>query len=251
MSVDEQTQVETPAQSQEGGGTQPDPWNGEIDHLQKQEWWSAIPEPVRPNIEQGLRTKWTNLEGGYSKKFQSLADERKAWESEKSTLSQRLQAQEREALLYKDLFGGSDSEATSRFEQEKKELQDKLAAFEQEIAPLREYKTKAEQASAQAYEAQVKAEADRMASAYKDIIEHKEEKVFDFFSKLVTAGIEEDEAATMTRKKFDVSTPQPPKAAVVASRGDAPQGRDGLPDGLSPIDMITRAAANAARKMGA
>jgi hypothetical protein len=248
--IDESTSpTQTPADTT--APATPDPWNGELDHLTKQEWYSKLPEDVRPHVEQGLKTKWTNLEGGYSKKFQSLADERKGWETEKSTLSQRLQAQEREALLYKDLFGGSDSEAVSKFESEKKELQDKLAALEGELSPLREYKTKAEQAATQAYEAQVKAEADRMASAYKDIIEHKEEKVFDFFSKLVTAGIEEDEAASLTRKKFDVSTPQPPKAAVIASRGDAPAGRDGLPDGLSPIDMITRAAANAARKMGA
>lgn len=232
--------------------TEPSGWNGELDHLSKQDWYSKIPDDVRPHVEQGLKAKWTNLEGGYSKKFQSLADERKGWESEKSTLSQRLAEQEREALLYKDLFGaGGDEEAATRFEQEKQELAAKLAALEGELLPLREYKTKAEQAEAQAYEASVAKEAERLASSYKDIIEHKDDNVFRFFEKLVTAGIEEDDAASMTRKKFEVAPVAPPKAAVIASRGDAPQGRDGFPDGLSPTDMIRRAAANAARKMGA
>ncbi len=56
-------------------------WNGELDALETAPWWNKVNEPVRNAVQDGLRSKIKNLEGDYTRKTQTLSEQRKELEA--------------------------------------------------------------------------------------------------------------------------------------------------------------------------
>ena len=200
----------------------------------------------------GVRTKYTNLETGYNRKFQETAAARKEWEAKERKLTARIQEVERESLLYKDIFGQGSPQAEdveSQLNALRAEYKAKYDPLEKELSDLRTYKTAAEQKAQAAYQQQVQVEATRMQEAYADILES--DPAADYFEKLLRAEFEEAEAAELTRTKFRIEAPRLPGAAAHASRGDSPPMRETLPfRRISSRDLIEKAVEQAARQRG-
>lgn len=59
-------------------------WNGELASLDGADWYQAIPDDVRNRVRSGLEAKYRNLEAGYTRKSQELAETRQQWEARKA-----------------------------------------------------------------------------------------------------------------------------------------------------------------------
>lgn len=227
-------------------------WNGELTHLNQQEWFSKLDEGTRKAVEAGIKAKYTNLEGGYSRKFQETATARKQWEAKEKQLSSRIETLERESQLYTDIFGQGSPEAKdvdAKLAKLRDEYKAKYDPLEQEVMSLRAYKEETEAGKKSAYEKEVQQHATRMQEEYKDIFES--DPASDYFEKLLRADFEEKEAVELTRAKFQLEPPRLPGAARHASRGDSPAMVERLPfQRISSNDLIERAVEQAARQRG-
>lgn len=243
-------------------------WNGEMDHLGKQAWFSALPDDVRKQVEDGLKAKWSNLEGGYTKKFQELAESKKApaeWETERTSLTEAREKAERDLQLFQDIFGDEGKDASQKIEAERKRLFDeyeakmakaaeehasKLTPMEKELVELRALRAEVEAERQAAYTKQVEELATKMASKYADVFANKDAS--DKFEKMLMAldsDDEMDDAADFIRKKYGIKAAKIPAAAEHASRGDGPRAdARSIPDGLPPDEMIRLAVERAASR---
>ena len=131
-----------------------DSWNGELDSLRSSEWYGTIPEEKRELLEAGLNAKYKAWSSGYGKKFESLANERKAFEEE---MSRREARAARDLEMAQKLWYG-DSEVDPRIS----ELE---TTNKQLTAELEELRGVSRQLRGDAFEAQVKA-------TYGDIYHH-------------------------------------------------------------------------------
>lgn len=161
------------------GSFDPSQWNGEID---------TAPEEVRELLRIVADVKGKQLEAGYTKKFQALADERKTFEDGKSTHDQRVNDLEAELRLYKAL---ADGEPDPRI----KDSEQKLSERDKQIATL----TAERDELKQRHESFVKEQDARWLSDYKE--RHKdifvdEGKKADLKA-LVDYGWEEEAAAEL------------------------------------------------------
>lgn len=228
-----------------------DSWNGEADHLEKRPWWSKLDESERADIKSGYEKKAKNLESGYTGKFQALADERKSWAAKEATWQKEAKELREEALFVREIFGGGSQEAKdvdAKLASLKKEYEDKYAPVEAELTTLREFKSTAEKREADAHEKRVQAEEARLTQEYGDILSNKD--AAEMFARLVTAEVDDADAAEIVRRKHQIVTPKMPGAAANTSRGDSPAASDRLPRGLSSRDLIERAVEMSARNMG-
>lgn len=227
-------------------------WNGEVEHIAKQAWFDKLDEQTRTDVLAGIKTKYSNLEGGYGKKFTALADERRGWESERGTLAAQIEQLNGEIALFKDVFGADDKETLAKFEADKAELirqhGETLAPITTELESLRAFKAEIDAARATEYQAAVAKLAEEIQASCPDILAIP--AASDTFDKLLMAGFDVTEAADVTRRKHDIKAAKLPAAAEHASRGDGPNSRDEMPQGL-PIDQaIEIAVARAAKKLG-
>lgn len=245
-------------------------WNGELEHLAKQEWFAPLDEATRKAIESGVREKVKNLESGYGKKFNELAEQRKAaaaweaekarlvaeWNAEKEGMTAALAKEKEDAELFRDLFGGDDKEFRAKLDAAKAEAvkpyEEKVKALESltaEVESLRAFKTDAEAREKARYDAMVDAEAKVLQEKVADILPHKE--AMDKLERLIGAGEEVDDAIAYVKRKFGIKAPVMPESALNASRGDGPAGAETVPQGLSMDQRIQWAVDRAARKLGA
>lgn len=261
--------VEAPPAEAAAPAAEPVPgWNGEMDHLGKQAWFSALPDDVRKQVEDGLKSKWSNLEGGYTKKFQELAESRKApaeWETEKAALTEARTKAERDLQLFQDIFGDEGKDASQKIEAERKRLFDeyeakmakaaeehaaKLTPMEKELAELRAMRAEVEAERQAAYLRQVDELAAKMVSKYGDIFANKDaaDRLQKMLATLDTDD-EMDDAADFVRKKYGIKPAKLPAAAEHASRGDGPRAdARSIPEGLSPDEMIRLAVERASSR---
>jgi len=65
-------------------------WNGELDSLKSAEWFTAIDEKVRNPLLEGMQRKFKNLESGFTKKTQEIAEERRAFQTQEAKLKKEL-----------------------------------------------------------------------------------------------------------------------------------------------------------------
>ena len=121
----EATEVSAVDSTEVSGGFDPESWDGNIDSLP-----SELQDPVRYLHRQ--------LEGGYTKKFQDLSDQRKSfetnqttWADSKENFEARLNSALEEKELYQQLLEGAEDPRIS-------ELAQKSRGFESELTQLRE-----------------------------------------------------------------------------------------------------------------
>lgn len=261
--------AESPVEAEAPRSDPPPAWNGELEHLAKAEWFTALPEDVRKTIEGGVREKVKNLESGYGKKFNELAEMKKSataweaekaallkqWEGEKAGLSAELAKSKEDAELFRDLFGGDESELRAKLDAAKAEAvkpyEEKVKALEAltaEVESLRAFKTDAEAKEKAAYEAMVEKHAEELKEKVADILPHAE--AMDKLERLIGAGEDIDEAVAYVKRKFGIKAPTMPESALMASRGDGPAGAEVAPKGLSMDERIQWSVDRAARKLG-
>lgn len=71
-------------------------WNGELDALTSADWFNTgVNETHRNVLLDGMKTKYKNLEGGFTKKSQALAEERRSFEVREQQLSGELERYKR------------------------------------------------------------------------------------------------------------------------------------------------------------
>tara|TARA_R110000868_G_scaffold141241_2_gene357542 strand:+ start:847 stop:1596 length:750 start_codon:yes stop_codon:yes gene_type:complete len=202
-------------------------WNGEVEHLAKRPWYGKLSEQERKDIETGYKTKLKNYDTGYQKKFATLAEERRVFETE------RVEAERNKKLLA--LYGGD--------EESKKVMS--------ELEDLRTYRTKAEEREAAVQQAATEKMAKEMETDYADILESDE--ATDTMAKLLDAGIPADRAAAFVRASI---MPEPPKPSAyeedwgavkkVVSRRDTPSAVHVVGTGKKDLDSILMDAATTA-----
>lgn len=112
-----------------------------------------MPENIRDLVKQVAEKKGKDLEGGYTKKFQALADDKKAWEdgqTERDAWKTERQKLEEDLALYKALADGEDDPRIASLTSEKDALQaelDELKAKHEGVEKeYTEFKSKADDA---------------------------------------------------------------------------------------------------------
>lgn len=216
-------------------------WSGQVDTLDKEEWYTKLDEPVRTAIKGGVSKVARSLQGDYTKKTQDLAKQRA--EAEVSLRA----AAEKEAralrLLYgeEDPFKDSESRTAALTAEHKKIVDGLLADFEKKLAEAERAKAAAvdavtkdrdnaaakvaayERAAGEAEKAAVKA---RTEETYKKLVEtapdiDAKDEAFDEFVRLLSVYDDFDKAVKLTRVSFPLpeKAKEPPAGVALMNLG--------------------------------
>jgi hypothetical protein len=208
-------------------------WNGEIDALQKADWFSRIDEPTRNTLVRGVENKYKNFERGFTKAFQDTAGRKRELDRKEAAL------RDQELKIQKWLTGDADPMAEKQAEIDRlqamhsaaldtlrneydqaqrkaaEEWTGKYGTAERERDELRQRLESFEYEAKQAEERQIESAVDEvenwMKSEANDI--YSNDDAFYAFSVLLTGGIDPEDAVAMVRAKF--APPEPPQAEPV------------------------------------
>ena len=242
-------------------------WNGEIDALQKSDWFGRIEEPVRNSLVRGFEQKYRNFERGFSKAFQDTASRRRELDRKEATLRQQelevqrwltgdsdpLAAKQKEIDQIKAAHDAALQALREEYEQNSRKAVDewtgKYSTLEQE---REQYRQRVEQIEYQAQlerEQQVEAAVTDvetwLTSEAKDVYENDD--AFYMFCVLCTGGADPEDAVTMVRAKYGApATPEPlPADLAMANMGANRTATTEQADGRSYkeiMDAMRRAA---------
>ena len=109
-------------------------WNGELDSLTDAEWFNSIDEKHRNVLLDGIKSKYKNLEGGFTRKTQEMAEFRKAAEAKEKELASELARYKRWLDTGEDL----GTQALREADELKQQLQNATAEREAAEKMLRE-----------------------------------------------------------------------------------------------------------------
>lgn len=208
-------------------------WNGEIDALQKADWFGRLDEPTRNLFVRGAENKYKNLERGFTKAFQDTAGRKRDLDRKEAAL------RDQELKIQKWLTGDADPMAEKQaeidrlqamhstaldtlrneYEQAQRKAADdwtgKYGTAERERDELRQrletFEYEAKQAETRQVEAAVDEVENWMKSEANDI--YSNDDAFYAFSVLLTGGIDPEDAVSMVRAKF--APPEPVRAEPV------------------------------------
>jgi flagellar motility protein MotE (MotC chaperone) len=214
------------------------PWSGELTALEKEQWYAGLDENTRKALRGGVETRLKAYEKGVQSKLQT-------WSAEKKDLETRISRAERASKLYEQLAQGEEDPRVAEADAKLASLQEQLASLSGERDT---YKTRLEQREV----AEAQAEAQKVLDAYPDIM--GDEAAFGRFHRLLSAGMDTDEASRVVRAlhpDLEVA-PKIPKDVALMSRGDGASGRAEVPGAVLPWkDRLDAAAAKAMRLHGA
>jgi hypothetical protein len=161
-------------------------WDGKVE---------TLPEQHRPIAQAYIERKGRDLESGYTRKFQDLADERKKFEADKSGWEAKREELEETLRLYKALAEGADDPrlATTQKELETANAERKL--LKEQFETLRKEYEAATQQADQAWLADYK---QRHQTLYDDPAKRAD------LAALVDAGWEPEAAADLVELPDDV-----------------------------------------------
>jgi hypothetical protein len=112
-------------------------WNGEMDSLEGAEWFTSIPEKNRNTLLAGMKRKYKNLEGGFTRKTQEMADFRKETETAQAAARTKfetdLSKSEKELAYYRRFLDTGES-PSDQLRQEAQELREKLSQLDASAA---------------------------------------------------------------------------------------------------------------------
>jgi hypothetical protein len=247
----------TPAPATGGEAVSP-PWNGEWEGIVKEPWWSKVPEDVRPHVEAGIKTKYTNFHRGADQ----VRAEAKAAAATAAERAARLEA-DLEAAKAKGDYWSKLLDADDAV----KPLADKVASLEaalgEKTKALAEYEQQLAHVSTQRV-------FDTHKAKYADIYDDFQDDpnwtpdsgrqpeptgAYVEFLKLIQAGIAEERAAKMVRATMEpaaapaaVAEPAPvvverarpvvPPGIAAASTGAGPSAARSARDTDEPYDVV-------------
>ena len=87
-------------------------WNGELEAIQQEQWFTGLDDAVRDVVQRGMTAKYRNYERGYTKAFQEAALKRRALENREKEI------RETELRVQKWLHGDVDPMAEKQREME-------------------------------------------------------------------------------------------------------------------------------------
>ena len=87
-------------------------WNGELESIQKEAWYTGLDENIRDVVQRGMTTKYRNYERGYTKAFQEAAVKRRALDTREKEI------RDTELRVQKWLHGDVDPMAEKQREME-------------------------------------------------------------------------------------------------------------------------------------
>jgi hypothetical protein len=211
-------------------------WNGELDALQKADWFSRVDEPIRNSVVRGFEQKYRNFERGFSKAFQDTATRRRDLDRKEATL----RAQELEVQRW--LTGDSDPMKTKQgeidqlktahdaafhalreeYEQNSRKAVDewtgKYSTLEQEREQYRQRVEQIEYQARQEEEARLDAAVTDvetwLTTEAKDVYDNDD--AFYMFSVLCTGGADPEDAVMMVRAKYGAPAKAEPLPADLA-----------------------------------
>jgi hypothetical protein len=101
-------------------------WNGEVDSLRSSDWFTALDDKLQSALMEGLNTKYSNWQRGYTDKFQEMSTRRKALDAKEQDVRQQ------EQRVQKWLHGDIDP-----LEEKQKEIDELKAMHRSAIDTLR------------------------------------------------------------------------------------------------------------------
>lgn len=201
-----------------GGEGASSEWNGELDSLKTQPWWSTLPEQARATVENGLKSKYGNWQRGYQSKFEEFKKGQQSWQQEKAELQKSLESAKDNGEWLQRLLGSDDSMAElnekissltkaleekdgslSSLQRERDEWQNKFLSYEEQVVAK----------EAEAFDAKFKADFPDIYEDYSVDEGGNESGAFAHFLRLLESGFDSDTAAKMTRAVMP-QKPQPP-----------------------------------------
>lgn len=96
-----------------------DEWAGQLETIEKSEWYQKIPEDIRDAIKRGIEETYKGFQRAHTTKSQQLAEERKAFAEERVKSEETLRTERKR--LNQMLYGEEDPAASVRTEWEAKE----------------------------------------------------------------------------------------------------------------------------------
>jgi hypothetical protein len=222
-------------------------WNGELESIKSQPWWSTLPEQARATVENGLKSKYGNWQRGYQSKFDEFKKGQQSWQQEKSELQKSLESAKDNGEWLQRLLGSDDSTAElndkissltkaleekdgslSSLQRERDEWQNKFLSYEEQVVAK----------EAEAFDAKFKADFPDIYEDYSVDEGGNESGAFAHFLRLLESGFDSDTAAKMTRAVMP-QKPQPPGPRKVEP---PPSVRASKAPGDGPSPTNTRTA---------
>lgn len=206
----------SPAAATGGSEAAPFDWNGEFESLTKAEWWSKLPEDVRPVLESGLKTKYGNWQRGYQSKFDEFKKGQQTWTTEREQMRAEMDKVKANRDWFEKLLSADDSTT---------EMQSKLSEMEKSLsereAGLNDWKSRYEALETEIANREAETEMEKLKAEYPDIYEDYSEDAngaptgaFAEYLKLLEAGYETDRAARMVRAVMPQKAQPPGPRAV-------------------------------------
>lgn len=206
----------SPAAATGGSEAAPFDWNGEFESLTKAEWWAKLPEDVRPVLESGLKTKYSNWQRGYQSKFDEFKKGQQTWTTEREQMRAEMDKVKANRDWFEKLLSADDSTT---------EMQSKLAEMEKSLsereAGLNDWKSRYEALETEIANREAETEMEKLKAEYPDIYEDYSEDAngaptgaFAEYLKLLEAGYETDRAARMVRAVMPQKAQPPGPRAV-------------------------------------
>jgi len=206
----------SPAAATGGSEAAPFEWNGEFESLTKSEWWSKLPEDVRPVLESGLKSKYGNWQRGYQSKFDEFKKGQQTWTTEREQMRAEMDKVKANRDWFEKLLSADDSTT---------EMQSKLTEMEKSLnereAGLNDWKSRYEALETEIANREAETEMEKLKAEYPDIYEDYSEDAngaptgaFAEYLKLLEAGYETDRAARMVRAVMPQKAQPPGPRAV-------------------------------------
>tara|TARA_R110002020_G_scaffold164181_2_gene350659 strand:+ start:201 stop:1196 length:996 start_codon:yes stop_codon:yes gene_type:complete len=231
-------------------------WNGEIDSLKKDEWFLALDDKLQGAVLEGLNTKYSNWQRGYTDKFQEMGLRRKALDAkeadvrdqeqrvqkwlhgdidpleEKQKEIDELKAMHRSAI---DTLKGEFADATEKASNSSKsELQQIIQERETLRQQIESFETKAKEAE----EAEIAHAVQEFETWIKDTSPsvHENDAAFKLLCELCTANVDPREAMDMVNYKFKFGDYAPKEEVEVAPEPEP------IPEAIDMMSMGTNAS---------
>ena len=195
-------------------------WAGEMDKLGELPWYSGLDEATQAAVRAGIEGKVSNYDKGYQEKFRTLADERKAWQTEQATSTEKLRKER--ADLESLLYGEGDPMATLKAQHEES-LTAATTERDQLQAQLSEYQNTVIQEQADGLATWIETEASDL---------YADDDAFTKLTTLIGSGIEAKDAVVMVRATMAPPAAEPSKQVAATSR----DSRAGRTESATPMD---------------
>ena len=183
----------TPAIPTESGNKEPEPAN--LNTSFSLDSWDGGLESLPERIQELVSKKQKDLESGYTPKYQQLAEERRAFESEAKKQREEWERQKSDYALYKAMYEGREDPRVAKMKSELEELTKK---YETESKDWKSQQELLQKKYVELEDAQDAAYVDDFKKRHADMLANKETK--EKFRSFAEKGWDLDIAAKLTTK---------------------------------------------------